>query len=96
MTYAPSVLDPTCILMPRCAPLKPDKGLLDKIVGALVTRFDTLKLKPHVIRLHLPQTFDEWAKLRILPNGDTIHAASMIKKAEDRRDRTYVRVGHYR
>ncbi|KAI0749097.1 hypothetical protein C8Q74DRAFT_1320447 [Fomes fomentarius] len=89
--YAHLALDPMCILMLRCAPLKPDKGLLDKIIAALVTRFDDLKLKPHVIRLHLPQIFKEWAKLRILPNGDTIHATSMIKKTEDRRDQTYIR-----
>lgn len=92
--YAHLALDPMCILMPRCAPLKPNKGLLDKIIGALVTRFDDLKLKPHVIRPHLPQIFEEWAKLFILPNGDTIHAALMIKKTEDRRDQTYIQVRH--
>ena len=75
--------------MPPHTTATPEKGLLDKIIGSLVTRFDST---PAAIRRILPRNFDMWGKVRILNGGDTIHAASLVKQKGDRRDQTYVRV----
>ncbi|GBE90171.1 hypothetical protein SCP_1900200 [Sparassis crispa] len=62
----------TCLLLPphRTADMK-TTPLIEKIVGALATRFN--------------------GKVRILPDGDTIHAAALSKPREDWHDATYVR-----
>ncbi|KAH9847274.1 hypothetical protein C2E23DRAFT_742220 [Lenzites betulinus] len=83
----------TCVLLPahHRVRLQSDRGLTDKIIGALRTRMDTVM--PHLIRRALPDEVDEWGKLRILNDGDTIRAAAMEKSGspEDKRDATYVR-----
>ncbi|KAI1785097.1 hypothetical protein LXA43DRAFT_900469 [Ganoderma leucocontextum] len=84
--------DGTCILMPRSSLLTPNKGLKDRVIGALVTRLDQ---PPALVRRHLPSQLEHWAKLRILNDGDTIHAAEMVKRTEDRRDQTFVRYETY-
>ncbi|CDO71844.1 hypothetical protein BN946_scf184939.g68 [Trametes cinnabarina] len=80
---------PTCVLMPPHRRIDPDKGLLDKLVGCLVTRFDA---RPGEIRNMVCRDVDIWGKVRILPDGDTAHAAALAKLTQDRRDQTYVRV----
>ena len=62
---------------------------MDKIVSCLTLRFTAT---PNEVRAALPATMEQWAKLRILPEGDTIHAAEMENPGEDTRDATYVRV----
>ena len=79
--------------MPRSSLLKPSQGLLNRIIGALATRFAK---RPPAIRPHLPQEYVQWAKLRILSGGDTVHAASMTKFKNDTRDQTFVRVSNIR
>ncbi|KAL6308889.1 hypothetical protein BKA93DRAFT_815202 [Sparassis latifolia] len=59
-----------------------------KIVGALATRFN---VTARVARHALPEQIELWGKVRILPDGDTIHAAALSKPCEDRHDATYVR-----
>ncbi|KAI1796508.1 hypothetical protein LXA43DRAFT_879709 [Ganoderma leucocontextum] len=78
--------------MPRSSLLTPSKGLKDRVIGALVTRLDRL---PSLVRQHLPSQLEHWAKLCILNDGDTIHAAEMVKRTEDNRDRTFVRYETY-
>jgi hypothetical protein len=75
-------------------------GLLSKIISSLIIRF-----KPNVrgaltaktMRGLLMPDVKEWAKLRILPAGDSIRtsggASSGGLDAEDGRDNTIVRVG---
>lgn len=59
------------------------------MVACLSTRFNAL---PAPVRAALPKTFEQWAKVQILPDGDTIRAAGMETRAEDGRDATFVRV----
>ena len=82
-------LDPTCVLMPPHQKLVVEKGLRDKIIGALATRFD---IRVPTVRSHIPQQLDQWGKVRILNEGDTAHAAALVRRTEDHRDRTFVRV----
>ncbi|KAL6300193.1 hypothetical protein BKA93DRAFT_819555 [Sparassis latifolia] len=66
----------TCLLLPphRTADMK-TTPLIEKIVGALATRFNVTAR----------------GKVRILPDGDTIHVAALSKPREDWHDATYVR-----
>ena len=41
------------------------------MVACLSTRFNAL---PAPVRAALPKTFEQWAKVQILPDGDTIRA----------------------
>ncbi|KAI0659147.1 hypothetical protein C8Q70DRAFT_1045373 [Cubamyces menziesii] len=81
-------LDPTCVLMPPHQKVVVEKGLRDKIIGALATRFD---IRVPTVRSHIPQQLDQWGKVRILNEGDTAHAAALVRRTEDHRDRTFVR-----
>ena len=82
--------DNTCILLYPRRTLDITRGLQDKILSCLcTTRYDIPV--PHLRRL-LPTVVQHWGKLRILPAGDTIRAASLQTHAEDRRDCTFVRV----
>ncbi|GBE87125.1 hypothetical protein SCP_1003720 [Sparassis crispa] len=78
-----------CLLLPphRTADMK-TTPLIEKIVGALATRFN---VTARVARHALPEQIKLWGKVRILPDGDTIHAAALSKPREDRCDATYVR-----
>ncbi|KAI0822204.1 hypothetical protein BC628DRAFT_706526 [Trametes gibbosa] len=80
----------TCVLLPSHRAYTPDRGIIDKIIGALCTRFDTIT--PQVLRRALPNTIEEWGKVRILNDGDTIRAAKMDSVMEDKRDATFVQV----
>lgn len=75
--------------MPRHAPLTLDRTLTDKIVSCLTLRFTAT---PNEVRAALPTTVEQWGKLRILPDGDTIRAAELETVGEDTRDASYVRV----
>lgn len=71
------------------------RGMTDKIVAALCTRFGATV---HAIRRALPQQYQEWARLRIAPEGDIIRAAAfgqgdgIISVSEEGRNATFVRV----
>lgn len=86
MTFFP---DDTCRLLPSHETFTPDRVLVDKVVACLSTRFTAL---PAPVRAALPNKFEQWAKFRILPEGDTMRAAEMEIQAEDGRDATFVRV----
>ena len=88
-TLANLHLDESCHLFSPHATFTPDRALIDKVISCLCTSFSAL---PAAVRAALPRTFDQWAKFRILPAGDTIRAAEMETHAEDGRDATYVRV----
>lgn len=62
---------------------------MDKIVSCLTLRFTAT---PNEVRATLPATMEQWAKLRILPGGDTIQTAEMENHGEDTCDATCVRV----
>ncbi|KAI0673354.1 hypothetical protein C8Q78DRAFT_1016789 [Trametes maxima] len=79
---------PTCILGTPRHIFVPDKGLCDKIIGCLVTR---LERRPEIIHKHLPHSIEQFGRVRILGAGDIIDAAALVRRAGDRRDRTYVR-----
>ncbi|OSD02646.1 hypothetical protein PYCCODRAFT_1367075 [Trametes coccinea BRFM310] len=79
----------TCVLLPAHTRTQLDRGIIDKIVGALCTRFDTVP--PNVIRQSLPHEVDEWGKVRIVNDGDTMRAAAMDSPRDDKRDATFVR-----
>lgn len=72
-----------------------NRGMTDKIVGALCTRFGATT---HAIRCALPTEFQEWSRLRVMPDGDIIRAASFGQEdgvtavSEDSRNTTFVRV----
>ncbi|EJF66331.1 hypothetical protein DICSQDRAFT_78704 [Dichomitus squalens LYAD-421 SS1] len=78
----------TCVLLSPRHPLNLSRGLTDKILACLCTRYDVPLA--HLRRV-LPKTVQEWAKLRILPAGDTIRSSSLQAALEDRRDCTFVR-----
>ncbi|KAI0694856.1 hypothetical protein C8Q76DRAFT_634372 [Earliella scabrosa] len=83
---------PMTVLCPPCRLQTVDKGLHDKIVGAIVTRLDS---EAGIVRRHVPTEIEHWGKVRIINGGDTIHAASLVKRLGDRRDQTYVRYEIY-
>ncbi len=92
LDYADSLIvtaDPTCVVLPACKVLVPDRGLIDKIVSALCTRYAAT---PAAIRTALSLEVQQWGKLRILNDGDTIRAAELVAEAEDGRDASFIRV----
>ncbi|KAI0692136.1 hypothetical protein C8T65DRAFT_586838 [Cerioporus squamosus] len=78
----------TCVLLPPKRPLPLDRGLQDKILSCLCTR---LKLPPARLRCLLPSSVEQYGKVRIFNDGDTIRAAALAPAPEDGRDATYVR-----
>lgn len=66
-------------------------------MGCLCTRFTAT---PHVIRRALPSQFEEWARMRLAPDGDIIRAAAfgqddgVVAVGEESRNATFVRVCH--
>jgi hypothetical protein len=65
--------------------------LVNKILGALATRYDTTasNVRQHVQVNHIEQ----WGKVRYLEGGDTMAVATLKKVQCDMRDTTFVRVG---
>ena len=84
--------------MPHCQVFKPGTGLRNKIIGALATRTDMNNMA--LIERHLPNKYSEWVKVRILNDGDTVHASTMVKRGQDKYNQTYVPVSaclrHYK
>lgn len=86
--------DQNCALLP---PYRKDitlaRGIIDKLVGALVTCFGGTV--PATRRALEAASIDEWGKMKITNERDLIHSAQFQREAEDRRDATYVRVSLY-
>ena len=66
-----------------------DRGLADKILACLCTRFNAV---PSSIRHALPTSVESWGKIRLPEDGDVVRAASLVQELDDSRDSTYVRV----
>ena len=85
-------IDPTCVLLPPRATTRPEPSLFKKVIAALATRYDTSAA--NVQRVCSAESMQTWGKVRRLDGGDTMHAAGVIKAAQDSRDATFVRVSH--
>lgn len=96
-THRPdSHIDRTFALLPSRRVCTFKRGVTDKIISMLCTRYMTTR---HVIGEVLPQTYEEWARLKIEPDGDIIHAAAyrkddmtVMSTSQDSRNATYIRV----
>ncbi len=84
-------LDDSCVLLPPRRPLQldSDRGLQDKILSCLCTR---LQIAPTPLRRLLPKTVEQYGKVRIINDGDTMRASALATNSEDSRDATFVRV----
>jgi hypothetical protein len=86
------ISDPTCVLLPPhriSAPIT--DGLFAKIAICLSTRYNQprlAKVKKHL----LLENIEQWGKVRRLDGGDTMHASSAVKKLQDSRDASFIRV----
>lgn len=87
--------DPTCVLL---APRRPfttiPKSVIDKVIVCLATRFDSTvnQVRQHVIA----ENMEQFASVRRLEGGDTMHASTFARQSEDRRDATFIRISeHY-
>ncbi|KAH9849072.1 hypothetical protein C2E23DRAFT_870815 [Lenzites betulinus] len=80
----------SCVLLPAKRPFTPSRGLCDKIISCLSTRYTAT---PAAIRSALPMEVLEWAKIRILNGGDTIRSSTLDAGADsgDGRNASYVR-----
>lgn len=67
-----------------------ERGLTDKIVGALCTRYRTTVA--HAREVLRQSEMKQWSKLQILGEGDLIRTVGAEKGAEDSRDASFVRV----
>ncbi|KAI0634465.1 hypothetical protein C8Q77DRAFT_1056771, partial [Trametes polyzona] len=78
----------TCVLLAPCRPITLDTGLLLKITSCLATRYGAT---PAAICAAVSRDAQQWGKLRILNDGDTIRASKMQVSAADGCDASYVR-----
>ncbi|KAI0087621.1 hypothetical protein BDY19DRAFT_1073305 [Irpex rosettiformis] len=85
-----------CALLPSSHERIFGRGILDKIVGALCTRFSLAA--PAIVRNALPHALQEWERIRFLPEGDIVSAAayrshvdSVANTRPDARNNTFVR-----
>jgi len=84
------ITDPTCILLPPRTATAPEGSLFKRVIAALATRYDTSATRiQHICSAECVKT---WGKVRQLDGGDTMHAAGVIKPAQDSRDASFVRV----
>ena len=83
--------DPSCILLPPRKIGSIEVPLVNKILAALATRFDTTI--PNIRQHTQVNSIEQWGKVRRLEGGDTMVAASVTKAQSDTRDATFVRVG---
>ncbi|KAH9928241.1 hypothetical protein B0H21DRAFT_700388, partial [Amylocystis lapponica] len=79
---------PTCILLPAHHRTTLTWGIIDKVIGAFCTRF---AVTPAAVWRALPAQVEEWGKLLIVNDGDTMRAALLDGSAHDGRDTTFVR-----
>lgn len=91
--------DETFALLPSHRVCTFERGVTDKIISMLCTRYTTTR---RVIREVLPQTYEEWARLKIEPDGDIVHAAAYhqddmttTSTSHDSRNATFVRVSFF-
>ena len=78
------------MLPPHRRGVRIDRPLEDRIIGHLVTRFGGTVPRTRLALQHAE--VDEWAKVRIANDGDTLRSSTFASVFEDRRDATYVRV----
>ncbi|KAI0087703.1 hypothetical protein BDY19DRAFT_892356 [Irpex rosettiformis] len=85
-----------CALLPSHRVRTFGRGVTDKIVGTLCTRFASTS--PAVVRSALSNVVREWERIRFLPEGDIVSAAAYHSNDEtvsvirpDSRDNTFVR-----
>ncbi|EPS98274.1 hypothetical protein FOMPIDRAFT_1126871 [Fomitopsis schrenkii] len=79
----------TCKFLRPCTPTRTrDIAVLESVIGALATRFNR---SAAVIRSALPTHAELWHRIKILPDGDVIHADGSYKARRDTRDATFVR-----
>ena len=83
-------IDPTCILLPPRTATPPEPSLFKKIIAALATRYNTSAT--HIQCICSAECVKTWGKVRRLDGGDTMHAAGVVKPAQDSRDATFIRV----
>lgn len=94
--YLPSpccITDTTCVLLAPRQPIIFEGGLLTKLLACLATRYSAT---PAALRAAVSKNGQEWGKVRILNDGDTIRASALVNGAEDSRDASFVRVSHRR
>jgi len=84
------ITDPTCILLPPRTATAPEGSLFKRVIAALATRYDTSAT--HIQHICSAECVKTWGKVRQLDVGDTMHAAGVIKPAQDSRDASFVRV----
>jgi hypothetical protein len=66
-----------------------DDTIRKVLVNGLATRFS---VEPKVARKFLPETVEQWGKLRRLEGGDIMHAHDIVRERMDGRDASFVRV----
>jgi len=85
------IADPGYVLLPPQRPSSTiSNSLGNKIAICLSTRYD----KPlATIRKYFSlQDVQQWGRVRVLDDGDDMHASALYRQAEDRRDATFIRV----
>lgn len=85
-------LDDSCVLAPPHIKKgsTTDKQLIRRICVCLTTRFNIsfTRVSRYVGSLNIEQ----YARVRRLQGGDTMHASSLVTAGDDRREASYVRV----
>ena len=84
--------DDSCALLPSQRSTLVEVGLRNKLISYLCMRYC---LPPTRIKAALPKPLriNEWSRMRLANDGDTIRAASFLHSAvEDGRDCTHIRV----
>jgi len=82
------ITDPTCILLPPQMATAPEGSLFKRVIAALATRYDTSATCIQCICS--AECVKTWGKVHRLDGGDTMHAAGVIKPAQDSRDASFV------
>lgn len=89
------IADKDCVLLPSKRSIAFERGLIDKIIACLITRFGS-NATAAAVRRALPGEFEEWARLRIANDGDTIRATAFnTANSGDKRDASFIRVCHF-
>lgn len=89
------------LLPPRCTSIQLSTEVRRQISYHLKTQFSVepretgdaaFRITNPTALKNTPAVAEEWGKLRILNDGDTIHAFEVCKISEDQRDATFIRV----
>ena len=70
--YLTGFTDPTCVLLPVHSTESILPITRDRISAALATRYNVHK---SIAKHHIPQSVDQWGKIRRVDGGDTMSAA---------------------